>query len=64
METHTFTPSAAADHIVQAAGGEVVVVETVGESRSWGPILRVRNIDNGREAIAFGSELDPGVTDG
>lgn len=53
-----FSPHALGDETVRLAAGRVEVLELVDpESGGLSPIYRVRNVDNGRAAMAFGDEL-------
>lgn len=66
MTVHMFKPHAAATEEVAAAAGPVevleLIVEAVSTEHGTFPLYRVRNLDNGREAYAFGDELTTGET--
>lgn len=61
MTIHRFRPRAAAHEAVRAAEGRVEVLalvdEAVATDEGVTPVYRVRNLDNGREAFAYGDEL-------
>ena len=59
-----FSPNATGDEAVRLATGRVEVLELLADEEDLAdedapmhPAYRVRNIDNGREAVAFGDEL-------
>ena len=58
---HRFDPPADSHEAVRAAGGRVEVLRLVTEAirvhDGVYPLYRVRNVDNGREAFAYGDEL-------
>jgi len=62
MTVHRFTPRDDAHDAVRAAQGLVEVLTLVDEAvvtnEGVAPVYRVRNLDNGREAFAFGDELN------